>query len=245
MGTPFAIDHRPWPLPSARWLQAQSWQGLLFAHWPIAAERLRAVVPSALPLDTFEGQAWVAIVPFYLGGLHARGVPSLPGLSGFAELNMRTYVSVGGRPGVFFFSLDAGNPLAVAAARLIHLPYFYAWMRCRRQGDEVSFASRRLAPGPLGARFRARYRPSGPPYVPHPGTLAHFLTERYCLYTADRRGRTARLEIHHPPWPLQDAEAEIELNTIADAAGLPLPDTAPLLHYSARQDMVAWSPRAL
>jgi uncharacterized protein len=237
--------HRPWLLPARPWVMGQSWCDLLFAHWPVPADQVRAHVPPALELDLYDGEAWVSVTPFEVRGTRLRGVLPPPLLSRFPELNVRTYVTLGGRPGVYFFSLDAGNPAAVAGARLIHLSYFYAWMGVRRRGDEVAYASRRLGPAPLGARFRGRYRPVGRPYEPAPGSLAYFLTERYCLYTVDRRGEVGRLEIHHPPWPLQDAEAEIELNTMTAPVGLALPDVAPRLHYVGRQDMVAWLPQAV
>jgi uncharacterized protein YqjF (DUF2071 family) len=242
-GVPFPTDHRPWPAPDTPWVQTQTWSGLMFAHWPLPVDALRAVVPPSLPLDTFEGQAWIGIVPFYLSNLAMRGLPPVPGLSAFPELNVRTYVTLDDRPGVFFFSLDAGNPPAVAGGRLLHLPYYYAWLTMRRTGDAVSYASRRLFPA--GARFRGGYRPVGPPDPPRPGTLEYFLSERYCLYAVDRHGRVDRLEIHHPPWPLQTAEAEIELNTMTAPIPLRLPDTRPLVHYAARQDMVAWLPRTI
>jgi hypothetical protein len=163
-------------------------------------------------------------------------------LSRFLELNVRTYTTLEDKPGVYFFSLDAGNPAAVAAARLIHLPYYYAWLAGARIGDEVRYRCRRLTPGAPAASFAASYGPTGPASPPAPGTLDYFLTERYCLYTVDRRGSVARLEIHHPPWPLRPAEAAIEQNTMTDQVGLPLPDVRPLLHFVDRLDMVNWLP---
>jgi uncharacterized protein YqjF (DUF2071 family) len=222
----------------------QRWHELLFAHWALPPGDLRRLVPASLPLDLYGGEAWIGVVPFRMSNVTPRGVPPLPGLSAFPELNVRTYVTLDGKPGVFFFSLDAGNPVAAAAARTLHLPYYYAWMGVRRQREWIEYASRRLPPGARPAELRARYRPIGPVYNALPGSLVHFLTERYCLYAVDRRGRVSRLEIHHPPWPLQDAEVEIELNTTTAPLGLRLPETGPLLHYAARQDMVAWPPEA-
>jgi uncharacterized protein YqjF (DUF2071 family) len=220
---------------------AQSWHGLLFAHWPVPAGRLRAVVPAPLPLDTYEGQAWIGVVPFCLRDLRLRGLPPLPGLAAFPEINVRTYVTLGGKPGVYYFSLDAGNPLAVAAARRLRLRYFYARMRVRRRGDLVDYASRRVSWRARPAEFRARYRPVGDVAPAAPGTLAWWLTERYCLYTV-HRGRVQRLEIHHPPWPLQAAAAELAVNTMTGPAGIALPAAPPLVHYAHRQDTVAWWP---
>jgi uncharacterized protein YqjF (DUF2071 family) len=233
--------HRPWPMPEGPWVMTQTWNDLLFAHWPIAADRLRELVPPRFELDLFDGQAWLGVVPFHMTNVTPRLVPALPWLSAFPELNVRTYVRVGDKPGVFFFSLDAGSPLAVGAARmLLNLPYYSAEMRVDTDGRRVDYASRRLS-GPA-AEFRAAYRPDRNPAPPAPGTLAYFLTERYCLYAVDHNRRAYRLDIHHPPWPLETAYADIALNTMAAAAGIHLPDAAPLLHFSKRQDAVCWAP---
>jgi uncharacterized protein YqjF (DUF2071 family) len=242
---PFPADHRPWPVPERPWVQAQRWSDLLFAHWPLPPARLRRLVPAQLPLDTHDGVGWVGVVPFYLSGLRSRWLPPLPALRAFPELNVRTYVTLDGKPGVYFFSLDAGNPAAVAGARLLHLNYYYAWMAIRRRGEWIDYASQRLLPGPPTARFRGRYRPIGPASPPTAGSLDYWLTERYCLYTVDRGGRVSRLEIHHPPWQLQAAEAELDLNTTTAPIGLKLPGTRPRLHFSRRQDMVGWMPEPL
>jgi uncharacterized protein YqjF (DUF2071 family) len=224
---------------------AQTWRELLFIHWPVPVDALRAVVPPQLPLDLYEGQAWIAVVPFWLSTIRVRATPPVPGLSSFLELNVRTYVTLDGQPGVFFFSLDAGNPAAVMGGRSLHLPYFYAWMTKARRGEEIDFTTKRLAPRPLGAAFRARYHPVGPAEPPLSGTLVHFLTERYCLYAVDGRGSVSRIQIHHPPWPLRQAECEIEQNTMTAPIPLALPDTKPLLHYAERQDMVNWAPEGV
>jgi uncharacterized protein YqjF (DUF2071 family) len=170
-----------------------------------------------------------------------RGVPSLPWVSAFPELNVRTYVRVGDKPGVYFFSLDAGNPLAVAAARaLFHLPYFLADMDVEPDGHNVRYRSRRKGSNVPPAEFEGTYAPQSATFNAPAGTLDYFLTERYCLYTVDEDSQPLRLDIHHPPWPLQVAEATFRVNTMADAAGLRLPSRAPLLHFAKRQDVVAW-----
>ncbi|MEO5894901.1 MAG: DUF2071 domain-containing protein [Vicinamibacterales bacterium] len=232
------IDHRPWLMPESPWLMTQTWNDLLFAHWPVGAAELRPLVPPMLELDLFEGQAWIAVVPFHMSNVVPRGVPALPWISAFPELNVRTYVRLNGRGGVYFFSLDATNPVAVGIARtLVHLPYFRAAMTVDDKDGWVSYqSSRSSAP----AEFVGRYRPVGPAAAPASGTLEHFLTERYCLFTTDNSGRALSLDIHHPPWLLQLAEAEIARNTMALAAGITLPAIAPLLHFSKRQDMVGW-----
>lgn len=239
--------HRPWPMPDAPWLMRQTWHDLLFAHWPIALAALRPLVPSPFEIDLFDGQAWLAIVPFRMSNVAPRLVPAVPWISSFPELNVRTYVRAGDRAGVYFFSLDASNPVAVGVARtLVHLPYYTASMECEERDGWIQYRSERTASSAPPARLIARYRPVGPPQPPLAGTLEHFLTERYCLFTVDGTGDPFTLDIHHPPWPLQPAEAEITTNTMADAAGLrqPLP-SQPLLHFSKRQDMVAWGLREM
>jgi len=240
------IAHRPWPLPAGPWVMAQSWHDLLFAHWPVALAVLRPLIPLQLQIDISDGQAWLAVVPFRMTGVRLRGTPAVPWLSAFPELNVRTYVTDGKKPGVWFFSLDAGNPLAVAIARAwFHLPYFRARMLCREQDGWIHYESERTHRGAPTGLLKGRYRPVGEPFAPQRGTLEHFLTERYCLYTADRRGRIIRGEIHHSHWPLQVAEAEFAENSMAEAAGVALPAQKPLLHFSKRQDVVVWRPQRL
>jgi uncharacterized protein YqjF (DUF2071 family) len=228
------VAHRPWPLPAGSWLMAQTWEDLLFAHWPLPAGELASFLPAPLELDTFDGSAWLGITPFEVSGLRLRGTPPAPLLSRFPELNVRTYATLDGKPGIWFFSLDAGSVAAVAAARRTYrLPYFRAAMRIRRDGGGIGYRSARR-----GAHLEAAYAPVGAPRPPAAGTLEHWLTERYCLYTvAD--GRVLRGQIHHPPWPLQDATARVRINTMAPVA---LPEREPLLHFARRQDVVIWPP---
>lgn len=234
--------HRPWPMPDEPWIMTQTWNDLLFAHWPVDAPMLRKALPAGLALDLHEGQAWVGVIPFHMTNVAPRAVPPLPWVSAFPELNVRTYVTVGGKPGVYFFSLDAGNPLAVGAARaLFHLPYFSADMRVEVVGDHVTYRSDRKGDPP--AVFDGEYEPAGAAAPAPAGSLDAFLTERYCLYAVDSALVLHRLEIHHPPWLLQPAHAVIRENTMADAAGLRLPPVAPLVHFAKRQDMVAWRMR--
>ena len=238
--------HRPWPLPQSPWLMTQSGHHLLFAHWPVDATLLRERVPRGLPLDLYEGQAWVGVVPFRMTNVAPRFVPAIPFISEFAELNVRTYVTIGGKPGVYFFSLDAESAMAVTAARsFLHLPYFAADMNVRGDRERIEYASRRTDNSGAPAEFAAQYEPVSPPFEAEPGSLDYFLTERYCLYNVDGRFRAYRLEIHHPPWKLQRADATISTNTMAEAAGIRLPSMAPLLHFSARQDTLAWPPETL
>jgi uncharacterized protein YqjF (DUF2071 family) len=238
-------EHRPWRIPDEPWVMTQTWHDLLFAHWPVDAGRLALKIPAGLELDLFDGTAWVGIVPFHMTNVAPRSVPALPWVSAFPELNVRTYVTYGGKAGVYFFSLDAGNPVAVGVARwMFHLPYFLASMSVEARAGEIDYSSRRTGENAADARFIATYRPIGATFQAAEGTLDYFLTERYCLYTTDS-GRILRLNIHHPPWPLQVAEATLKANTMAEVNGLVLPDMAPRLHFARRQDMVAWLPERL
>ena len=235
--------HRPWPMPTAPWIMTQTWHDLLFAHWPVSSSVLRAKVPNGFDIDEFDGQAWLGIVPFHMSNIAPRRVPALPWISAFPEVNVRTYVRVGGVPAVYFFSLDATNPVAVAVARtMFHLPYFSADMKVQEREGWIHYESRRTTSSD-GAQFRGRYRPTSKSREPVEGTLEYFLTERYCLFTVDSAFHTCRVDIHHPPWQIQDAEAQISINTMATASGIHLPPIAPLLHFSKRQDMVGWALR--
>jgi uncharacterized protein YqjF (DUF2071 family) len=236
-------DHRRWPLPAGPWVMAQSWHDLLFAHWRIDAALLRPLIPGTLLIDTFDDSAWIAVVPFRMSGVRLRFTPGVPGLSAFPELNVRTYVTAGGKPGVWFFSLDAANAIAVAVARAwFHLPYFRARMRCEDSDGWISYSSTRTHRGAKVGVLETKYRPVAAAFEPRPGTLEHFLTERYCLYATDSTGKISRGEIHHRPWQLQIAEAEFTRNSMTEAAGLPLTSDKALLHFSRRQDVVVWQP---
>ncbi len=238
------VAHRPWPLPAGPWVMAQSWHDLLFAHWPVDSERVRPLIPDRLEIDSFDGQAWLAVVPFRMTGVRLCGTPAVPWLSAFPELNVRTYVKYGGKPGVWFFSLDAGNPLAVVIARAwFHLPYFRARMSCEERDDYIHYRSCRTHQRAPSALLECRYRPSNKIFSGRPGTLEHFLTERYCLYASGGNRRLMRGEIHHLPWQLQIAEGEFSRNSMADAAGVQLPASKPLLHFSKRQDVLVWRPQ--
>lgn len=234
------IEHRNYPLPQSNWIMRQSWHELLFAHWPIAPEALRPLMPSCFNIDTFEGQAWVGVVPFRMSDVRPRGLPSIPPLSNFPELNVRTYVTANGKPGVFFFSLEAGNPLAVAIARSVfHLPYFNARMECKRVDDTINYRSHRTHRGAPPAEFSASYRPIGPVKYAQPHSIESWLTDRYCLYTSVGT-QAYRADIHHMHWPLQRAELETTIDTMALSHGIHLPATQPLLYYSQRLDVLVW-----
>ncbi|HEX4604797.1 MAG TPA: DUF2071 domain-containing protein [Candidatus Angelobacter sp.] len=236
--------HRPIPMPSGPWSIKQTWHDLLFAHWPLKPEKVRAMVPRELDLDLRDGMAYVAVAPFWMSGIRGRLAPPLPFLYKFCELNVRTYVCCKGVPGVYFFSLDAASLPAVWGARAAYkLPYFHAAMLIRSAGESFEYTSSRLQM-PRPANFHARYWPTATPRVREKESLEYFLTERYCLYTVDH-GRVLRAYIHHAPWPLQDADAEFDINTMAQAAGIELPESKPLLHYSRVLEVLVWKPEKI
>ncbi|MGN6256520.1 MAG: YqjF family protein [Solirubrobacterales bacterium] len=233
--------HRPWQLPRRPWFMGQSWLDLLFAHWPVPEEALREVVPPQLPVDTYEGTAWLGVTPFCVRGLRLRGTVPAPGISTFPELNVRTYVSVEGKPGIYFLSLDADSSAAVwAARRSYRLPYFRSRIRIDRDEEGISYDLLRTSHDGPPAYFVAKYGAEGDELPIREGSLERWLTERYCLYTLDDEGRIQRGDIHHPPWPLRRGWAEIETNTMAMPFGIEL-EGEPLLHFSPRQDVVIWT----
>jgi uncharacterized protein YqjF (DUF2071 family) len=221
-----SIRTRPpgWPV------MYQTWGTLLFLHWPVAAEHLRPLIAPWLSLDTFEGGAWVSVTPFTMWGIRPAFLPQLPVLSSSHELNVRTYVHLDGVPGIWFFSLDASNALAVWAARVAYgLPYFRARMRLQEHPSGVHFASTRTHPGAPPARFEVTWARGEPLPSPPPDSLDFFLVERYCLYTT-RRGRLYRVRIVHRPWPLRRVEGLSFTSTMLESQSLPTPPEDPLLH---------------
>ena len=232
-------DHRPWRLPSRPWWGEQTWHSLTFLHWPVSAKILKPLIPPRLELEEYDGTAWVAVTPFWMSGVTMRGIPPVPLLSRFPELNTRTYVTRDGMPGVWFFSLDAGSFLAVLAARrLFHLPYFYARMHHRTENGRIFYRSERVG----GPGFDAWYAPRGEASQSRPGSLEHWLTERYCLYAKDRGGQLYRAEIHHAPWALQAAALEIARNELLTGQGIPVTGPPALAHFANRLDVAIWSP---
>jgi len=214
-------------------------------HWPVNAALLAEQLPEQIRpyLDFHNGQAWLGIASFNLSHQRIRGMPQIPGLSEFPEINVRTYINYKGKPGVYFFSLDAGNALAVFGAQVgLNLPYHRADMTFSVSQNETRMISERLS-GP-SAKLAATYHPTGPVFKPEEGSLAHFLTERYCFYNIMLGGALCRVENHHQPWPLQDANAKVAINTMATPIGFEL-GNAPLLHYSKKLDVVFWAPELL
>jgi uncharacterized protein YqjF (DUF2071 family) len=234
------VGHRPWSLPDRPWVMGQTWNELLFAHWPVDPDALRPHVPAQIPIDTFEGSAWIGVTPFVVSGMRARLTLPAPGVAHFPEINVRTYATVDGKPGIWFFSLDTPNRAAVETARRVYrLPYFPSRIDVGRDGKRIHYRSERKQANAPPASIELEYAPRGHVYTAAPGSFEHFACERYCLYTLDDRERVLRGDIHHPPWPLQQAEAEIGHNEMGAEVGLDL-DGDPILHFAKQQDVVFW-----
>jgi len=239
-------SQRPRPLPSGRWAMSQRWNDLLLAHWRVPVSQLAPLLPSSLQLDTFQGMGWLGAVPFWVDQRKFRGVPLLPGLHGFPELNLRTYVrdQQTGTPGFYNFSMDTGSLFAVAATQLLfNLPCSWAEMRLTQRTErEFCFYSRRwFSRRPV--IFSARYRGLGPTHrlaEMRSGTLEHFLNERHCLFIRNRAGQTVRANIHTVSSPLEDAEAEIDRNDLPVSIGIQLSAEEPILYYARRLAVYIW-----
>ena len=223
------------------WALRMTWRDLCFMHWPVDAGTLAATLPPGLELDTFGGQAYLGVVPFHMTGVAPRWTPDVPGISAFPELNLRTYVRQGVQSGVWFYSLDAAQPLAVRLARaLFHLPYFDARMWVSRAGGVTRYASLRTHRWAPEGRFAAAYRPVGPLLNAPEGSLEHWLTHRLFLYAADPAGRLFRGRVRHAAWPLRRAEAVVGENTLAERLGIRLSGAPHLLHAEELRVRADW-----
>jgi uncharacterized protein YqjF (DUF2071 family) len=252
----YSVEHRPWLPPDANWLLSQSWDDLLLAHFAMDPPTLRRLVPDALTLDLYDGVAWLTISPFCTSHMRPSGIPPLPGISYFPQLNLRTYVTMQGKPGVFYFSVDAANLSAVWFARVFYrMQYWHAGIqisggtiRARRPRERtIHFRSSRLH-GPATvhgpATLDVMYSPEDEAERARPGSLDEFLTERYCVYSWNRR-KYYRTEVHHQPWPLQRTSIEIRANSIAEPFGFTLPVKPDVCHFSRSLKMLVWAPEAI
>ncbi len=236
------IGHRPWPLPSKNWIMRQRWRNLLFSHWPIPLETLRRHIPSELEIDTYQGRAYLGVIVFMIEGIHLRGLSSLSLTPVFSEVNLRTYVHYQGKPGVFFLSLDVGDWASYTIAkRWYRLPYKKALISFQKEGQ--SFACQSVRKGTIDPpiSFGVKYAPASEVYVPKEGTLDHWLTERYCLFSTNNGSNIYCGEIHHRPWPLQKAKADISKNTLFTPFRMEGSEGKPICHFSKGLDTLFWN----
>ncbi len=232
--------HRPWSLPKSSWTWRQSWNDLLFVHFRVDTQLAQSLVPKPLKIQEFEGSTWIGIVPFRMNGVMRRPFPNLPWFSNFLELNVRLYVEFEGKPGVWFLSLDATNPLVVwGGSRFFHLPYKNVHITRSDFDENAQYQSiRRSKSEPF--EFKVNFRPAPEVFFAEPGTLEHFLTERYCFY-AQSSDILYRADVHHWPWPLQKAEGLVSL--CSNLKHLKVDDkTDRIFHYSRGVDVVSWTP---
>jgi uncharacterized protein YqjF (DUF2071 family) len=231
-----AMRERPagWPI------MCQTWGKLLFMHWRIDAALLRRIIPSPLNVDTFDGSAWIGVVPFTMWGIRASFLPPIPGTDAFHELNVRTYVHYHGVPSVWFLSLDAASKLAVWGARAFyHLPYLNARMSLAQNGNTISYSSVRKDPRAAPAQLHAVWSIGEPLPPASPASLESFLTDRYSLDT-EHNGKLYRARIHHQPWPLQSARLNSLDSSMIESHSLPAPAGDPLLHYCEELNVEIW-----
>ena len=217
--------------PRGRVAGYQTWTDLLFIHWRVPSSVLRPLLPAQVEIDEFAGSAWIGLVPFHMSGVRPRWFPALPGVSEFHETNLRTYVLCNGEPGVWFFSLEAANSLAVRVARWRwRLKYFRAEMEIARRDTAIEYRSRRLWPAPIPATTDIAaeigdWIPGGnAPGEATSGTLEFYLAERYLLFTEAAPGVIARGQVHHRPYPLKSATLLRCDQSLTSAAGVVLPN---------------------
>ena len=232
-------ERSPVPTPRGAWIMGQRWEDLLFLSWPVPAESMRALVPAGIEVDTFEGSAWVSAVPFWMERAHFRGLPPIPFLASFAEVNIRTYVRAGEHRAVWFLSLDTQSHVNVFIARhAFHLPYYFAQVEMKR-ADDVSFRSEREG-GVAG--FEVAYRGDGEEFVPAEGTLEHFLTERYSMVCRSHDDHLFRGDIAHDPWRVRSATWTPARMDLVATLGLGLESKTPVAFYAAATQVVLWAP---
>lgn len=236
------ITHRPWPLPSKKWIMRQTWSNLLFLHWPIPPETLRPHIPSSLQIDTFDRSAWLGVVVFVMEGIYPRGLSSVSLTPKFSEVNVRTYVQCDGKPGVYFMSLDVDDWASYTIAkRWYRLSYHPAQISIQKEGQTFHYESIRKGKTNTPITCKGTYTPLSDVYFPEKGTLDHWLTERYCLYSTDNKANIYCGEIHHRPWPLQKAETEICMNTLFSPFNFDLTGIKPISHFSKGIDTLIWN----
>ncbi|CAA6691456.1 MULTISPECIES: YqjF family protein [unclassified Lentimonas] len=233
-----AAGHRPWPLPECGWQWRQSWVDLGFLHYRVPAAAVESRLPAGVTVQEYDGSAWLGVVPFRMHDVMWRSFPAMPLFSSFGELNVRTYVEVDGKPGVWFFSLDAQSwPVVFGGCLLYHLPYHNAKVLHQCVAGGFDFSSRRLSDG---VTFEGTFRPRGDVFYATAGTFEHWATERYCFYSATRSGAVLRLEVHHAPWPLQRMEAEMDASALLASVGFTLEEDQPRCHFSTGVDVVSY-----
>ncbi|MFG6119973.1 YqjF family protein [Thalassobacillus sp. B23F22_16] len=230
-------SHRETPLPGRPWLLTQKWDHLLFMHVPVLKQAIKPLLPPQLELDTYDGEAWISIVPFEVTGMHARWAPEIPFLSSYLELNVRTYVKYQGHPGVYFFSLDANLLTIVLGAKTFSLPYYYADMEMKETNGHYTYRSIRKKAA--SGDFEVSYHPVSKTYSPEHGSLSHWLMERYVFWQKKGNG-LIQGDVHHLPWEVQDASADIDTETLTSFLPPPSFSGETFYHYADSRRVLLW-----
>jgi len=228
-----STQHRTSPMPDGEWVMTQKWNHLLYMHYPVSIHTIESYIPDGLELDTFNGEAWISIIPFQIKDMRLRNMPQLPYFHSFSELNVRTYVKRNGVPGIFFFSLDASKRFAVIAARMGTLPYFYANITMKQQDESIHYTCRRK--NNSNKVFEGEYRPIGEAFYPDVDSLDHWLLERYYLYSYQNECLYFG-GIHHKPLEVYHAEAAISKQHMSPF----IVGGKPLVHYVTSKRVLFW-----
>lgn len=231
---------RPFPLPSFPWIATQRWDYMLFAHWPVPAHFLAEYIPPAFEVDLFQNKAWLSFVPFFARNTRLRGFPRFPFYHSYLELNLRTYVTYKGVPGIYLLSLDANKWPVVSGAKIASfLPYYHAKINLRIQEKKIHFNAKRSDPGKPAKTFEAVYQPFSPIFMPEKGSVDWWLLERYCFWL--QKGHSIyRGDIHHSRWRAARAECSIKNNTMASFLPCDVFSGQPLFHFSHKKNVFIW-----
>ncbi|MEK4030412.1 DUF2071 domain-containing protein [Pseudobacillus sp. FSL P4-0506] len=232
------LKHRPLPLPPSHWVMTQTWSNVLFMHWPIHPVTMKNLLPPFLQVDLYGGMAWLGIVPFQVSSMRFHGLPPIPLLRSFLQLNVRTYVMHKGVPGVYFFNLDVNHLPSVIGARLFYSLPFRQSNMAAVVNNSCHFQSS-YSVGQNREELDVFYKPVSPSYSAEKETFDYWASERYCLFT-ERRNKLYRGDIHHTRWALQKAEATIFRNTMASFLTHHYFQQQPILHFSKEKKAFFW-----
>lgn len=234
-------EHRPYQLPDSPWVSTQKWEDVLFLHWPVSPKELRPHIPPCLHLDLYDDAAWLGIVFFQVKGMRPRALPSVPCISSYLQLNVRTYTTYMGKPGIYFISLDVNSRLASILARAVYsLPFRAANMKIDKQGNEINMVSV-MDHSYRKEGFSCGFTPVSPAFYAKVDSFDYWLLERYCLWSL-KRGNLFRTDIHHTKWSLQKAEVIIRSNSMASFLPRKSFLDDPIVHYSALKHALFWLP---
>jgi uncharacterized protein YqjF (DUF2071 family) len=219
-------------MPYEKWIMKQSWKNVFFIHLPVSAPSLRPHIPSCLDLDVYEGEPWISLVLFTIEGIYLKGIP-FSVVSAFPEINVRTYISYNKRPGVFFLSLDAKHwATYTIAKKWYHLPYYESQISVKQTNQFTSYNSIRKDRKVVPAEFKGTLKSLSETFYSKQNSLEYWLTERYYLYSSNQGKDAFRAKIHHEPWQLQEAKAEINANTLISSMNILPLNEDPIVHFS-------------